>query len=1202
MSGAEFSTLNSVPLYNFYEGIINYFRERMFYVKITLKEWGVMELNAYLGRAGTGKSHQMISNIKSQMKQDPLGDPIILIAPTQSTFQLEQSFVNDKELNGSLRTEVLHFERLSYRIFQEVGGLTEERLTQAGTEMMIYNLVQQHKSELKLYKSQVNYYGFSEKLSEQIQDFKKYSVTPEHLDLFLQENELQTRTRHKLEDIALIYHYFEERLQGEFITAEDSLNQFIQIMPQSEWLKRAEIYIDGFYNFSTLEYQIIKGLVQNAKKVTVLLTTDGKEDPFSLFRKPSEVLTHLKEIANDLHIELNEVYFKKPYRFNNHDLLQIEQQFDALQINPTAHQGHINILESSSMREEVNEIARQIIKDTRDKQFRYQDIAILYRDEVYAYLFDSVLPQYDIPFNIDVKKSMTHHPIMEMVRSLLEVIQTNWNISPMMRLFKTNILSNHFKNSDYLIDLLENFVVERGIYGKRWLDEKLFSIDNFTKMGRKEHKLTEEERATFEQVVQLKNDMIDKILSFEKAMNSVNHVKGFATAFYETMESFDIPKYLMAHRDQLDVDGYHEAAEEIDQIWNGLIHILDDLVMVFDEEEMTLNRFLEVFDIGLEQLEFLMIPQTLDQVSIGTMDLAKVDNKKHIYMVGMNDGAMPQPISSSSLITDEEKKVFEQQTRVELSPTSDILQMDEAFVCYIAMTRACEQVTFSYSLMGVQGDEKEKSPFLNQIQALFNGLEVTNIHYKHNAHPLELMEHPHQTKITLFESLKAWLENEMVADVWLDAYQVMRDNDDLNEGLNYLLTALTYDNKTVQLDEVLATSLYGKAINASVSRFEGYNDCPFQHYANYGLRLNERTKYKLETFDLGNIFHTALKYISDKINGDFKHLDNQRIHALTLEALENVLPNIQFNLMDSNAYYRYVSKRIGVIVESTLKALRYQNEHTKFRPQRFETGFRKTPRDEEELIAQPLITKQGIPVNIRGQIDRIDTYTTNNKSFINIIDYKSSNYSANLDLKKVYYGKQMQMMTYMDIALQNAKRLGLSEEVKPGGLLYFHVHDERLKFKDWGEMAEDALKEEALDKAFLQEYKLRGLVNSDVDVVDAMDIRLDTTPKSDIVPITLKKDGGLSKASSVADENTIHKFIKHNKDNFIETASNIMDGHTEVAPLKFDNQLPCQFCSFQSVCHVDSIIDSKHYRHVDESIDPIQAIQEVELESGDNDE
>ena len=102
---------------------------------------------------------------------------------------------------------------------------------------MIYDLVQQHKSELKLYQSQ-NYYG-SGVVSEQIQDFKKYSVTPEHLHTFLQDNDLKTRTRHKLEDISLIYQYFEERINGEFITSEDSLNHFIRYFKSiSNGLKR----------------------------------------------------------------------------------------------------------------------------------------------------------------------------------------------------------------------------------------------------------------------------------------------------------------------------------------------------------------------------------------------------------------------------------------------------------------------------------------------------------------------------------------------------------------------------------------------------------------------------------------------------------------------------------------------------------------------------------------------------------------------------------------------------------------------------------------------------------------------------------------------------------------------------------------------------------------------------------------------------
>jgi len=186
----------------------------------------------------------------------------------------------------------------------------------------------------------------------------------------------------------------------------------------------------------------------------------------------------------------------------------------------------------------------------------------------------------------------------------------------------------------------------------------------------------------------------------------------------------------------------------------------------------------------------------------------------------------------------------------------------------------------------------------------------------------------------------------------------------------------------------------------------------------------------------------------------------------------------------------------------------------------------------------------------------------------------------------------------MDIVLQNSERLGLSSEVKPGGLLYFHIHDERLKFEKWGDLTEEALNKENINQAILKEYKLKGLINSDAEVIDAMDIRLNEISKSDIVPVTLKKDGGISaRGSQVADETTIHKFIQHNKNNFIETASNIMDGHTEVAPMKYNQTLPCDFCNYKSVCHVDGMIDSKRYRTVDESINPLEAIQDVDLES-----
>ncbi|MDI1801335.1 hypothetical protein QI487_21595, partial [Staphylococcus aureus] len=98
-----------------------------------------------------------------------------------------------------------------------------------------------------------------------------------------------------------------------------------------------------------------------------------------------------------------------------------------------------------------------------------------------------------------------------------------------------------------------------------------------------------------------------------------------------------------------------------------------------------------------------------------------------------------------------------------------------------------------------------------------NQLEITNIPQYHEVNPLSLMQHAKQTKITLFEALRAWLDDEIVADSWLDAYQVIRDSDHLNQGLDYLMSALTFDNETVKLGETLSKDLYGKEINASVS-------------------------------------------------------------------------------------------------------------------------------------------------------------------------------------------------------------------------------------------------------------------------------------------------------------------------------------------------------------------------------------------------
>ncbi|WP_222121359.1 hypothetical protein, partial [Staphylococcus epidermidis] len=81
---------------------------------------------------------------------------------------------------------------LTHRLFQQVGGLTHQRLSNAPLQIIIFHILQQHHSHFKFYASQPQYYPLTQNLPQQIQHFKKYNLTPEHLHQFIQNHSVQT--------------------------------------------------------------------------------------------------------------------------------------------------------------------------------------------------------------------------------------------------------------------------------------------------------------------------------------------------------------------------------------------------------------------------------------------------------------------------------------------------------------------------------------------------------------------------------------------------------------------------------------------------------------------------------------------------------------------------------------------------------------------------------------------------------------------------------------------------------------------------------------------------------------------------------------------------------------------------------------------------------------------------------------------------
>lgn len=1098
-----------------------------------------------LGRRGTGKTSFVINEIKQKVKDQPLGPPIILIAPKQSTFDIEEAFASDHDIKGSMRASIYGFDRLSYRILSEEGGLIEPMISTSGVEMLTYIILNELKSELKLYKNATKYFGFSQKLTETIKEFKKYNVMPSMLFDFVTQD-VPVRTKEKMHDIGKIYEAINNRLENLYVQSEDVLNYLIKQVPKSETIKQAEIYIDGFYNFTEQEYALISALSVHAKQVTITLMNDYNDD--ELFRKTNETRQLLLEALSKNNVVVNIVKFDETYRFNNDTLKILERNFGTRRIE-NVHAHGVTITESVHQFDEAQAIARYIHRQVREGTYRYSDIAILYRDNVYVQLFQQALTNMAIPFTTDLRETMVHHPVIELVRSLLDFAERPYQSEHLFRALKTGLIKRPTEDDSILIDMLENVVIERGLSFKQWDDDAKFFFEK-----RKPY-----DKARFDLMNQYRIFIKRLMTDFLKIKDKTT-AKDFASFLFEFLERIQLPNYLIVVKDQLMQQEQFEEALKNDQVYDGLLSVINDFVEIA-QGEFKFSTLKEMFDVGLQALEFKLIPQSLDEVEVLNLDLAKVENKKVVYVCGLNEDILPKNFKNKAMITDQDKALLEENLNITLAPSSLTLALDEDFVMYQAITHATDEVHLSYSLMDTEHKGLTPSRYIKTLQSMLN-LEI-----KRDFTIEELVE-------TMYTAMPYVLENR-TDQAWQPVLQFMRNIPMFNE----LYTLKDYKNDTVPMTEEEAFELYGTEIKASVSRFETYNDCPFKHFAQHGLKLYERIPFEFQNFELGTIFHEALSIITDELNDKIVTMSLEDIENYVTVKVDDIIPDVHYQVLYSKNYYYYLIKQIKRIIVQSLKVIQYHQMNTNFKMARFEQNFSADNVRTNQFDAMKLTTTRGVDISVRGQIDRIDLLETADRDFVSIIDYKSSKHQ--LDLLKVYYGKQMQMLTYMDVALQNKEKL-TSKALIPAAMLYFHVKAPRLKFDNNASVE--------LEETFRKEYQMDGYILDDIHVASHIDKQLMDKGKSNIIKVQTTKSGEFYKKVKRLTEEHIYDLIDINRNNFIQTAEQIMCGTTEVKPLKFDNQLPCDYCSFKSACHIDPLIND--YKEVDEDIDVLQLLEE----------
>ncbi|RHW34409.1 helicase-exonuclease AddAB subunit AddB [Oceanobacillus profundus] len=1146
-----------------------------------------MGLRFIMGRSGTGKSGRTLDEIKEKLLANPQGSPIFYVVPDQMTFQQEFALFNDEHIKGSIRAQVVSFSRLAWRILQETGGGTRQFISSIGLQMMLRKIIEEKQGEWQVFQKAMEKQGFLNQLEQMITEFKRYQVTPEilhmqmeHMNQFVHKEPGEVALVNKLDDLVYIYEKLIAALKDHYMDGEDQLQLLAEKIGESSILKDAEIYIDGFHSFTPNELVVVEALMKQCHSVTITLAVDNPNDTISeldLFHQTSETYHILKQIAYENYVMVDETIVMHPAngRFKDRPYFaHLEQNFD-VRPSPEFHgEVPIQIAEAVHPRAEVEGVAQEILRLVREEKYRFQDIAIFIRQtDVYHDLIQTIFDDHDIPVFIDEKRTMLNHALIEFIRSMLDIVEGNWRYDAVFRVLKTGFIpvsNQKFPLTNDAIDELENYVLEYGIRSReRWFSDEEWKFQRFR--GFDNNVQTDMEKQTQERINAYRAQIVKALQPFDEQIRKAATVRELSEITYLLLEKLGVPERLEEMRTYYDEHGKIEKGREQEQVWAAVIQLFDEMVEMAGDEPMKLATFRATLDAGFETLKFAHVPPSMDHVIVGTVDRSRLSGVQCAFLLGVNDGIWPLKPPADSMINEEERALLAE-NGMKLAESGKRQLLDDWFYMYIAFTAAQDRLMISYPLSDEEGKAKMPSQLIKRIEDLFpsccNHLLLQD--------PDELAEAerfitaPVKTRSALTAQLARSQKGYPIQPVWWEVYNWYVEHQPKYSTTYKILQSLYYENKPSNLAKDTVEELYPKQVKASVSRLETYYRCSYQHFAKYSLKLDERRTYKLDAPDIGQLFHEALKIITDWIQGegkDFAQLTKKDADGYAGKAVFNLAPILQHQILHSSNRYKYIQQKLQEVIARATYILSEQARQSNFSPVGLELGFG----DKEKLPPLKMQLSNGYELLLRGRIDRVDKALNEDNLYLRIIDYKSS--AKGLNLMEVYYGIALQMLAYLDVVLTHSEQW-LGTKASPAGVLYFHVHNPMISSKQ--KMNDDQISEEIFKK-----YKMQGLLLSDEEIVKMMDKSLESG-SSQIVPAGIKKNGGFYGYSKIADQETFSSLQHHIHQLMRNAGLDMTSGGVDLNPYQHKEQIACTFCPFHSVCQFDPELRENNYRKLKE--------------------
>ena len=1192
-----------------------------------------MSVQFILGRSGSGKSYHCLESVRSELSRSAQGEPLILLVPEQATFQMEQALLADGTLVGYNRATVVSFGRLAQLILQQTRPLSLTPLSEQGKQMILRRLVQEHQSQLTIFGQSENRSGFILRLSEIISELRQYQKTPQQL--FEQRERLLSGgdpvlvpLANKLADLAVIYQAYLEYIDQRFVDPDDYLDLMSPRCGEARILHNARVWVDGFAGFTPQQFHALLSVIQHAERVQITLCLDPVSEQFQLAgmsaNEPADlddtdlfhpILQTYRRLMRRLEQAHNAIEpaiilssggpdSPRPGRFmHSGQLAQLEanlfSRVDGADRSATTQQqppkqrenvqatstesndvndnrcpgSDIIIAKAANRRIEVQAVAREIQKLCREKNYRFRDIAVILRDfNDYQELVEACFEDHGIAYFIDQRRSVRHHPLIELLRSALQIINSDFQSEHVLTYLKTDLPG--LPRS--AVDILENYALAHGINSHRWHGEKPWCFNlpqaDQNSQDQVDQNETAEKNCYFsdDQLNHYRQQALGPLVQLKDHLRSQGDqtdqtisVRQISTELLNLMETIDVGQTLSQWFEQAQQEHDLDRSSIHQQVYTELIKLFDELVEALGDVELTVAQYTEIFTSALGRMSLALVPPALDQVLVGTVERSRHPKIQAAFVLGVNEGSFPRTASPEVFFTDDQRELLEKND-FELAPTVTEKLLHERYLAYIAMTRPSEFLWVSYPVADEKGELLAGSSLIDNLQAAVGDVSVLTLAEAGQAQVENICSLDELTQ----QMALVWSGKNIPAAVKEDyqqLYQYGRDIPEWSETIESALNGIRYNNQA-KLDEGTAGKLFPADLNSSVSRLESFAACPFQYFGRYVLALEPREELRIGALDIGNFYHDGLCFI-------FQQLQKKKIDWRDLDAghLDEIMENVHQKFFQQESQFselHQLSQRNRFIIEFAARRLRQfclslrstatvGDFYQKFAELKF-SGDGYLP-----ALTIPLSDRQKLL--LRGQIDRVDFCERGDGRIgFMVVDYKSS--AQAFPYNRFFHGLALQLISYLLILQENyhdpsgkgcqavaalylpIKRIGKTQSQPPPPELL------------------QAEKQDSQDVA----HKAAGII--DGTWYENLDRTAAPKMRSRYYSFYVNKDGSVFNysSSSVVKPKEMLVLQSHCREILAELGRKIVSGDISVAPYRMgEKETPCAHCDFNSFCRFD---------------------------------